>query len=357
MYYIYSDITYPGAIGRLIQQLLKLDRNEDTPFSETKEYDCESSLNQQPKKHRKFSACVLKVTPETLCKTLCVKFTNTKNSTDINQKLYETFRQQLIVVGIIQWRQHNRFQDRIILSDYCAATGGLKSLSYVHVTSTLTHDVNYFVQCTCQIYNTIKCAGLSEIELLDVVLDECWTCMHCRFYKDHLHDYREKLHNITSSTSIGNNIKASLDTLNNPIVVVGTPTLTGTTKLSIMAGENISMVHVNFHQGQYSYANCQNGECSSRLMNKKKIPKEVDIQHNDGLCLHIQTLFANFKILEKLFPDYFASHASTCKHIECTDNDFTSANTISFNTDDEYIDDSSNGTMKYFNTLTGLWGF
>ena len=36
-------------------------------------------------------------------------------------------------------------------------------------------------------------------------------------------------------------------------------------------------------------------------MNKKKIPKKVDIQHNDGLCLHIQTLFANFEILENFF--------------------------------------------------------
>ena len=196
-------------------------------------------------------------------------------------------------------------------------------MSYVHVTPTLTDDVNHFVQCTCQIYNTIKCAGLSEIELLDgedVVLDECLTCMHCRFYKDHLHHYREKLHNITSATSIENNIKASLTTLNNPIVVVGTPTVTTTNKLSNIAEENISMVHINFHQGEYSYANCQNGECISRLMNKKKIPKKVDIQHNDGLCLHIQTLFANFEILEKLFPDYFASHVSTCEHVDSTVN-------------------------------------
>ena len=233
-------------------------------------------------------------------------------------------------------------------------------MSYVHVTSILSDDGNHFVQCTCQIYNTIKCAGLSEIELLDgedVVLDECLTCMHCRFYKDHLHDYREKLHNITSATSIENNIKASLITLNNPIVVVGTPTVTGTTKLPIITRENISVVHINFHQGEYSYANCQNGECISRLINKKKIPKKVDTQHNDGLCLHIQTLFANFEILEKLFPDYFASHGSTYEHVECTDNDLTPANTISSNIDDESIDGYSNGSMTYFNTLTELWEF
>ena len=45
MYNIYSDIVYPGAIETLIQQLLKWDRNKDTPFSEAKDDDCESSFN------------------------------------------------------------------------------------------------------------------------------------------------------------------------------------------------------------------------------------------------------------------------------------------------------------------------
>ena len=78
MYYIYSDIVYPSTVGRLIQQLLKLDRNEDIPFSEAKDDDCESSLNHQPKRCRKYSTHVLKVTPETFCKTLGVKFNNAK---------------------------------------------------------------------------------------------------------------------------------------------------------------------------------------------------------------------------------------------------------------------------------------
>ena len=53
----------------------------------------------------------------------------------------------------------------------------------------------------------------------------------------------------------------------------------------------------------------------------------------------------------------FASHVSTCEHVDCTDNDLTPANNISSNIDDESIDDKSNGSMIYFNTLTGLWEF
>ena len=80
------------------------------------------------------------------------------------------------------------------MSDYSADTGKLKTLSYVHVTTT-NNGQDLFIQCTCQIYNTIKCARLSQVDLQDgqdVVLDESLTCMHCRFYKEHLHQYREK---------------------------------------------------------------------------------------------------------------------------------------------------------------------
>ena len=67
------------------------------------------------------------------------------------------------------------------------------------------------------------------------------------------------------------------------------------------------MVHINFYQTNSCFANCQNGECKSKLMNKKKIPKLTTIQEHDSVCNHIQTLFANFEVLENIFPEYFSS--------------------------------------------------
>ena len=89
----------------------------------------------------------------------------------------------------IQWTQHSEFQDVVIMSNCNPGTGFLKPLSYVHLTCTTTSNgETSLLKCTCQIYNTIKCAGLSlsNIELLDDedVLNECITCMHCRFYMD-----------------------------------------------------------------------------------------------------------------------------------------------------------------------------
>lgn len=240
------------------------------------------------------------------------------------------------------------------MSDYSADTGKLKTLSYVHVTTT-NNGQDLFIQCTCQIYNTIKCAGLSQVDLQDgqdVVLDESLTCMHCRFYKEHLHQYREKLYNITSSTCIDNKIKDSLSTVNDPVVVLGIPTINGTTKLSIVSGEGTSMVHINFYQTNSCFANCQNGECKSKLMNKKKIPKLITIQEHDSVCNHIQTLFANFEVLENIFPEYFSSTIvnEDMEYVQYHED-------VTSNTQDECIDPTNNQTTDHFNTTTGLWEF
>ena len=61
MYYIYTDTVYPGALKSLIDQLLRLDSKEDTPFTEEL---CDDPQSSQPKKCRKYCTHILKVTPE-----------------------------------------------------------------------------------------------------------------------------------------------------------------------------------------------------------------------------------------------------------------------------------------------------
>lgn len=353
MYYLFTDYTYPGAMRGLIGQLVKLDNKEDSPFPDQTYDDSQSSDQHQAKKRRRYSTKVLKVTPEVLCDNMGVHISKTKNSIEVNRNLYETFREQLIVDGTIHWRKHNEMQNIVIMSDYCPTTGGIKTLSYVHVTSTVTDSDNIFIQCTCQIYNTIKCAGLSQIDVQDdeeVVLDESLTCMHCRFYKEHLHQHREALGNSLSSTSIEAKIRNSLASVNNPVAVMGVATTVGTTKLSIMAGDTVSMIHITFSENNSCFANCQNGECNARLLNKKKIPKSVSMQNQDNLCLHIQTLFANFEILEGLFPDYFGSSVVTDNE-DAVDHPLIAMT----NTEDENIAPSN--SAGNFNESSGFWEF
>ena len=191
-----------GALRSSITQLLKNDKSEESPIG-----DALPEQHTQPEKSRKYATHILKVTPQTICDKMEVNFNTVKNSSDRNRNLYSTFSQQLITDGIIQWHKHSEHEDTVVMSDYNASTRNLSPLSYVHVTCIASErgNQNILLKCTCHIYNTIQCTGLSGTDLSqgeDVVLDDSMTCMHCRFFKDNLVKLKGNLHNITSSTII-----------------------------------------------------------------------------------------------------------------------------------------------------------
>ena len=263
--------------------------------------------------------------------------------------------------GTIQWRQHDDFQDIVILSDFSPDTGSLKQLSYVHVTcKNIENGQNILIQCTCPIYNTIKWAGLAKLDLAEdeeAVLDESLTCMHCRFYREHLHEYRHNLNHLTSTHHISQQIKDSLINLNNPVVVLGTPMSTATSKFSVMTDKSIAMVHINFQDGKSCFANCQNGECTSQFVNRKKIPKSCTIQDHDKVCVHLQTMFGNFEILEKTFPFHFRNDSSRESDVDDLDYRPEVHDIQCLNNDDMCIDENVQQNSHFFNTANGLWDF
>ena len=62
------------------------------------------------------------------------------------------------------------------------------------------------------------------------------------------------------STAIHCQVKGSPPTANNPVVVLGTPMQTGTTKLSVISQEDVASVHLNFLSANSCFANCKNGD-------------------------------------------------------------------------------------------------
>ena len=150
---------------------------------------------------------------------------------------------------------------------------------HVHSTRSERNNQDMLLWCSCHIYNTIQCAGLSGTDLSqgeDVVLDESMTCITVGFTK-HLAKYRDNLQSIASSSIIDKKVKNSLLALNNPVVLLGMATQNATTKLSVIHEDTVSMVHLNFNEINSCFAKCQNGECISKLLNKKKIPKTRSI--------------------------------------------------------------------------------
>ena len=352
MYFCYTD--EPGALKSSITQLLKLDKSEESPI----ELDfCEEAQKQV--KRRRYATHILKVSPQRICEKMGVNFTTVKNSSDMNRNLYSTFSQQLITDGVIKWRKHNDHEDIVMMSDYNPSTGNLSPLSYVHVTCIASErgNQNILLKCTCQIYNTIQCAGLSGIDLSqgeDVVLDESMTCMHCRFFRDHLVKLKSNLHTIQTSSMIDRKVKSSLPELNNPVVLVGLAAPNATTKISVMHEDTVAMIHINFNRSNSCFAKCQNGECIARLQNKKRIPKCVSIEQNQDLCGHIQTLFANFEIVNEMFPEYFSTTGVNDEFDEGPHNR-NNLHASDTNMDDEIVETFGKEDTSNFDASTGCW--
>ena len=106
--------------------------------------------------------------------------------------------------------------------------------SFVHIECTKgTNDEDIFIQCTCNIYNLIQRAAHQESHILpeDVILDENLTCMHCRFFREHL------LHAYTTVTTQPTTeftrplfmVHESLQHMNDPVQLVGNVIQGGTT--------------------------------------------------------------------------------------------------------------------------------
>ena len=78
----------------------------------------------------------------------------------------------------------------------------------------------------------------------------------------------------------------------------------------MITDQSIAIVHINFKDEKSCFANCQNGECTSQFLNKKKIPKRCTLQDHDKVCIHLQTMFGNFEILERTFLFHFRNDSS-----------------------------------------------
>ena len=77
------------------------------------------------------------------------------------------------------------------MNDIKHTTGHLMSQSFVHVECTKPMDEEVYIKCMCKIYNLIQRAAHQEAQLLpgeEIVPDLNLTCMHCRFYEEHLLD-------------------------------------------------------------------------------------------------------------------------------------------------------------------------
>ena len=182
--------------------------------------------------------------------------------------MYTIFSEQLSF-GEIKWCHHSDMQNVVILSDNDPSTGTLIPSSYVHVTCTEEYNsgqCSSFIKCSCKMYNIMQSTVISQLseesQGENLILDhKSITCMHCRFYKDNLHNFRHKLNNICETTKLSTKLNSSIPHINNPVVSLGIQSQHGTSKLSVASEQDYSIVHINFTSIGTCFANRKNGEC------------------------------------------------------------------------------------------------
>ena len=189
-------------------------------------------------------------------------------------------------------------------------TAHLIPKSFVHIECTKgANDEDIFIRCTCNIYNLIQRAAHQESHILpgeDVVLDENLTCMHCRFFREHLLDAYTTVSTqaTTQFTRPLFMVHKLLQHMNSPVQLVRNVIPGGTTRFSAKGKEGLSIAHISFYQGNAQVL-CTDGHCTINFKNKKNITcQDLDHQYTH-VCSHLHTMFVNWDSVKGFFPDFF----------------------------------------------------
>ena len=151
----------------------------------------------------------------------------------------------------------------------------------------------------------------------DETLVETFTCMHTRFYREHLVTAFEEC--LSPAGNLSRHLQIVCNTMhqmNAPLLLAGDVVPTGTTKFSIKGSDNYSVLHVTFYQNK-CFIKCLNGLCAVQLTNKK-FAKSVSLQElqpgnkkkknkedHNKLCEHIHVVHNNLQSFKQFFPHYF----------------------------------------------------
>ena len=259
--------------------------------------------------------------------------------------VYTTFKTQLLTTVLIKWRFSEGGKDICVMNDINSASGHLIPNSFVHVSSEEFED-GPIIKCNCEIYKFLR-NSLFEEDKENPELDPNTSCMHCRFFNEHLMDVYAKI--ISSNSNLLRPLemaKNSLGTMGVPILLLGEPVKTGSTKSSVNGNDTLEIVTLNFLSGK-CYIKCHSGMCGAGKINKKYMPKSAVLGESNKMCCHLITCSQNVTSITQHFPEYFNSGED---EEEDNGNILDEPNLE----DDETVD---NYLQSTFDKTTGLWQY
>ena len=330
----------------LLRYLLLKDQGTDEPNMEYKTHEIP-----RPRQKRKHSARFVSVTQKVILSEVGVDINVQLNCANPSRTLCAIFVKQLLTEGSIKWKQHQSNVDICVMNDYNLTTGYLMPQSSVHVSCT-NEDGNLFLHCACRIYDIIQRAAKQESPGEEFVPDSSLTCMHCRFYKDHLNNAYERI----SSEPQGNLLRAlhmvheSLQYMNDPVQLVGSVIDQGTMRFSCQGKESYSLIHMWFYN-KICQVKCMDGICAANFKNCKNITRRDPDHEATKMCSHLRTLFSHFGYVKGFFLDYFTDSIDEIEEEQFV---IGAPESDAVNNDNANLPRSLTG---HFDVASGLWKY
>ena len=141
--------------------------------------------------------------------------------------------------------------------------------------------------------------------------------------------------------------KNSLGTMGIPILLLGEPVKTGSTKFSVNGNDTLAIVTLNFLSGK-CYIKCHSGMCGAGKINKKHMPKSAVLGESNRMCCHLINCNQNVTSITQHFPKYFNSGEEDEE--EDNGNILDEPNLV----DDETV---GNYLQSTFDITAGLWQY
>ena len=345
--YLTTNLGYEDAKMQFVCHLLRSDCPEAHQYNDNE--------NEQevprPHKRRKQSHRIISISPENLSEASGLQLEELLNSASKHHTLYTKFQEDMLTEGIINWRLNDEQEGNIcVMNDYNRFTGSFIPNNYVHVKCVKISDTETAIRCSCNMYSYIQMSNHHEVPLWpeEEYLHPTLTCMHCRFYKEHLVNAYEKICNSTTTlTRSLAMVKESLQYMNQPIQLLGNVIKRGTTKFSVKGKDLYSIVHISFYLGK-CMTTCLDGICATLYKTHKKVPKRISISNQSKCCSHLNTMCDNIEYVWSFFPHYFEQNTDDIADVAPVPPQ------EDVNNEDENINVHESGI---FNKETGLWNF
>lgn len=247
--------------------------------------------------------------------------------------LYELFKEQMIILGIVKFRSFFKGGCVLIMSS-ATDTGFVIPDKFEHVRVEFD-SLGDIITCSCSLYAFLQGSTMLALEAraeeADIALSERRTCFHATLVYRELLKYC-KDHTLLKADSTSDflaRLAISVNIANSHCMLIVRPIPRRTMKLSVKGLDDnpLAFVHISADRTTVS---CQSGKCSGRMKaslgtetreeeferqtqfitpkhdtSDRKKGERLTLEHWDHICAHLQTLANNREEWEGFLSDRF----------------------------------------------------